>query len=156
MQNQDSKTAHIGSYTLKQQLFIRYFSYILIDLTVLNLFDEFWVHVTIPSFSISLLTAGLLQLLLKITLKIEHSIAAFFKSKSGLTANILKWLSAWAVLFGSKFLILGAINLAFGNQVLFGGPLHGILSFIVVVMVILIAEFLITRLSHFLGIDKES
>jgi hypothetical protein len=56
----------------KQLLFLRYFTAILIDLAVLNLFDEYWEHVVIDSFTISLIAALLLQVLLKITLALEH------------------------------------------------------------------------------------
>ncbi len=47
-----------------QQLFLRYFTAILVDLTVLNLFEEYWAPVVIESFTISLLAALLLQALL--------------------------------------------------------------------------------------------
>jgi len=141
----------IDSYTNKQKLFVRYFTAILVDLTVLNLFDEYWDYVQIDSFSISLLAAILLQVLLKITLRIEHRIGEYFQTKSGVLAKILRLLSAWAILFGSKFAILEAVNIAFGDQVLFTGPLHGIVAFIVVVVAILAAEFLIMKFSKFLG-----
>jgi len=141
----------VDSYTNKQKLFIRYFTAILVDLTVLNLFDEYWDYVQIDSFSISLLAAILLQVLLKITLRIEHHIGEYFQTKPGVLAKILRLLSAWAILFGSKFVILEAVNIAFGDQVLFTGPLNGIVAFIIVVVAILAAEFLIMKFSKFLG-----
>lgn len=136
-----------GTYNTKQQLFVRYFTAILIDLTVLNLFDEYWDLVIIESFTTSLFAAILLQILLKITLKVEHHIGGYFQSKSGVIAKILRILSAWGVLFGSKFVILEAVNIAFGDQVLFTGPVHGIVAFIVVVVVMLIAEVAIFKLN---------
>ena len=60
-------------------------------------------------------------------------------------------LSAWAVLFGSKILILEAINIAFSDQVLFKGPYHGIVAFIVVIVVMLTAEVFVLRLNKRLG-----
>ncbi len=128
-----------------QQLFIYYTLAVLVDLTVLNLFDEYWTYVTIDSFSISLLTAVLLQTLLKITLVIEHRIADFFKSKTGLKAKVMRGLSTWAVLFISKLVILEAIVLVFGEEVSFTGPIHGLVSFIVVIIAILLAEYLISK-----------
>jgi len=135
----------------KQKLFIRYFTAILIDLVVLNLFDEYWEYVKIESFTISLFAAVLLQVLLAITFKIEHRIAAYFNSKPGKLAKVLRLLSAWAVLFGSKFIILEAINIAFGDKVLFSGPFHGIVAFIIVIIVMLIAEVLARRITISLG-----
>jgi hypothetical protein len=139
-----------GTFNSKQQVFVRYFTAILIDLTVLNLFDEYWDFVVIESFTISLFTAILLQVLLKITLKIEHRVAAYFQSKPGITAKILRLLSAWAVLFGSKFIILEAVNIAFGDRVLFTGPVHGIVAFIVVLVVMLTAEIAVVKFNQYL------
>ena len=47
----------------------------LVDLTVLNLFVQYGDQISISSFSISLVTAVLLQSMLNITLAIERRIA---------------------------------------------------------------------------------
>lgn len=129
-----------------QRLFIRYFTAILIDLTVLNLFVEYSEYVVIDSFTISLLAALLLQILLKLTIAFEHRVAAWFKTKPGGFAKFMRYLTAWLILFGSKFVILEALALAFGDKVNFGGPLHGIVILIVVVITMLVAEEAIVRL----------
>ncbi len=69
----------IGSFSKRQQLFFKYSYFVLIDLTVLNLFNEFWDFAFIEQFSISLLAALLLQVLLQTTLTIEHKVANYFK-----------------------------------------------------------------------------
>lgn len=135
----DSRTNH-------QQLFTRYTLAVLIDLTVLNLFNEFWEYVLIDSFLISLLAAILLQVLLQATLVVEHRLAGYFKSKSGMKAKVLRILSTWTVLFISKLIILEAINITFGHHVLFTGPIHGVVVFIVVVIAILLAEYILMRI----------
>jgi hypothetical protein len=66
-------------------------------------------------------------------------------------AKFMRIFSAWLVLFGSKFVILAAINLAFGDDVSFGGPFHGIVAFIVVVVVMLVAEEAMVRFYRRLG-----
>ena len=129
-----------------QRLYVRYFTAILTDLVVLNLFAEYWQHVVIDSFTISLLSAVLLQVFLRVTLYIEGKVAHYFEKKSGGIAKLMRYLSAWAILFSSKFAILGAINFAFGTEVYFGGPLHGVVAFIIVVVVMLVAEELNVRL----------
>ncbi len=134
--------------TTGQRLFVRYLMATLIDLTVLNLFDEHWEFVTVDSFSISILAAVLLQVLLKATLALEHKVAAYFNAKSGGLAKLMRWFTAWLILFGSKFVMLGAINYAFGDRVLFTGPLHGVVAFILVVVVMLVAEELAARFYH--------
>jgi hypothetical protein len=140
------KNEHAGSFSRRQQLFVRYILFILIDLAVLNLFNEFWAYVSITYFSISLLAVLLLQILLQLTIAIEHRVAKYFIEKQGLKAKVHRALSTWLILFISKLVILQAINYAFGESVLFGGPLHGVIAFIIVVITIIMAEQFFLRL----------
>jgi hypothetical protein len=135
-----------------QRLFVRYFTAILIDLLVLNLFVEYSNNVTIDSFTMSLFAALVLQILLKLTLAVEHRVAVYFKEKepSGLN-TFLRFFFAWLVLFGSKFVILEALSLLFGDNVRFDGIFHGLLTLIVVVVVMLVAEEIIVRIYRRLG-----
>lgn len=145
MSNNFPEVASAEAMNDNQRLFVRYFTAILIDLVVLNIFAEYWHHVTIHSFTISLCTAALLQVLLKLTLAIEHRVAGYFNSKEGTAAKAMRYFSAWAILFLSKFVILGAVNFAFGDYIIFSGPLHGVAAFIVVIVVMLVAEEAIIR-----------
>ena len=130
----------------KQRLFVRYFTAILIDLVVLNLFAEFTNKVLLDSFTTSLLAAVVLQILLKLTIAVEHRVGAFFKARPGGFMKFMRFFCAWLVLFGSKFVILEAISFAFGDSVRFVGAFHGIVTLIVVVIAMLVAEELIVRL----------
>ena len=129
-----------------QRMFVRYFTGTLIDLVVLNLFAEYWDRVTISSFTVSLLAAVVLQVLLKGTIAVEHWVAGFFKGKSGGLMTFLRFFFAWLVLFGSKFVILEALSTLFGKNVHFTGAFHGIVPLILVVVVMLVAEEAIVRL----------
>jgi hypothetical protein len=140
-----AEIASANTPSTSQQLFLRYFTAILIDLVVLNLFVEYWDFVTIDSFTISALAAVLLQVLLKLTLMIEHRVGDYFKAKPGAMAKFFRIFCAWLVLFGSKFVMLFAIDFTFGEAVLFGGPFHGVVVFITVVITLLVAEELIVR-----------
>jgi hypothetical protein len=137
----------------KQRLFMRYFTAILIDLVVLNLFAEYSDKVYIDTFTTSLLAAILLQILLKLTIMVEHQVAAFFNKRPGGFMRFLRFFFAWVVLFGSKFVILEAIAMAFGDNVRFDGRFHGIITLIVVIIAMLVAEELVVRLYRKLG-DK--
>ena len=132
--------------TDRQRLYIRYFTGVLIDLTVLNLFAEYWSAVHVESFTISLLAAILLQALLKGTIAVEHWVASHFKEKSGALMTFLRYFCAWLVLFGSKFVILEAISFVFGSDVHFDGALHGIVALIAVAVTMIVAEELIVRI----------
>jgi len=129
-----------GSFSRRQQVFYRYIFFVLIDLTVLNLFNEYWSNVYIEYFSISLLAALLLQVLLQLTVTIEHRAANYFKNKPGLSAKFFRGFSTWGILFISKLIILEALNFLFGASMVFSGPIHGLVAFIVVVITIIIAE----------------
>ena len=130
-----------GAPSNKQRLFLRYFTGILIDLTVLNLFVEYSKNVVIDSFTISLLAAVLLQVLLKATIALEHRRRVLFQSQAGRLCEVPAFLhgvgsscSARSSSSSRRFAF------AFGDDVYFGGPFHGIVVLIVVVIVMLVAE----------------
>lgn len=135
----------------RQRVFIRYTFAVLVDLTVLNLFNQYWDYVYIEHFTISLLAAILLQALLQATILVEHKVAGYFKGKEGLKPKLLRGFSTWAIVFSSKFVILGAINFAFGDSVRFMGPIQGLFAFFVVVIAIILSEQLIIRINKALA-----
>lgn len=132
--------------TTRQRLFARYLIAIMVDLLVLNLFAEHWSRVEIASFTVSLAVAVLLQLLLQLTLVIEHRVAGWFRGRAGAAWSFGRYFSAWLILFGSKFVMLGALDLAFGEGIHFVGPMHGAAPFIAVIVAMLAGEELVTRL----------
>jgi len=129
----------------RQRLFLYYFTATLTDLVVLGLFDEYSDNVAVDGFTIMLLAAALLQILLKATIAVEHRVAHYFNSKPGGFMRFMRFFCAWLVLFGSKFVILEALTFAFGDRVMFEGVLHGIVWLIIVVVVMLFAEELVLR-----------
>ena len=135
----------------RQRTFLRYFCATLVDLVVLNLFIEYSAHVVAGSFTITLLAAVLFQILLKLTIALEHRVAAFFNARPGGFAKFMRFFSAWLVLFGSKFVILEALALAFGDRLQFGGPFHGIVALIAVVVVMLVVEAALVKLYRRMG-----
>jgi hypothetical protein len=135
----------------RQRGFLRYLTAILVDLAVLNLFVEYWEHVAADSFTITLLAAVLLQVLLKLTIALEHRLAAFFNARQGAFARFMRFFTAWLVLFGSKFVILEALVFAFGDRLRFGGPFHGIVALIVVVVTMLVVEAAIVKFYRRMG-----
>lgn len=142
-------------FNTPQRLFVGYTLAVLVDLTVLNFFDEYWDFVNIESFTISFAAAILLQLLLKLSINAEHRIADYFKSKPGTAPKIYRGLSSYAILVGSKFVMLEAINLMFGDKVSFSGPLNGVVAFFAVVFTILVAEIVVSKI-YFALSDKET
>jgi len=131
--------------TVRQRLFLRYFTGVLIDLVVLNLFDEYSDSVFIESFTISLLAAVLMQALLKATIALEHKLAAFFNARQGIVMKYMRFFGAWFVLFASKFVILEVLSRVFGDKVRFEGMLHGVVPLIIVAVAMVVAEEVVVR-----------
>jgi hypothetical protein len=129
----------------RQRLFLLYFVGALIDLVVLGLFNEYSDKVYVDDFTTMLLAAIVLQFLLKGTIKVEHWVASHFKGKAGGWWKALRFFCAWLVLFGSKFVILEALDIAFGDSVAFEGVFHGIVWLIIVVVTMVIVEELVVR-----------
>jgi hypothetical protein len=92
-----------------------------------------------------------LQLLLKLTIALEHRLAALFNERQGGFAKFMRYFSAWVVLFGSKFVILEALSFATGDGLRFGGPFHGIVALIVVVVTMLVVEAALVMFYLLLG-----
>ena len=130
----------------RQRLFLYYFTATLTDLVVLGLFDEYSDKVTVDGFSIMLLAAVLLQILLKATIALEHRVLHYFDGKTGGPWTFAKFFCAWLILFGSKFVILEALVFTFGERVHFGGVWHGVVWLIIVVMTMLVAEEVVLRI----------
>jgi len=135
----------------RQRAFLRYLTATLLDLAVLGLFAEYWEYVSVNSFTIMVLAAVLLQVLLKLTIVLEHKVAAFFNARPGGFNKFMRFFTAWLILFGSKFAILEALVLAFGDRISFGGPFHGIVALIVVVVVMLVVEAVLVKLYRSMG-----
>ena len=131
--------------SLRQRVFLRYLTATLVDLVVLGLFVEYWEYVSADSFTVILLAAIVLQVLLKLTIVVEHRVAAFFNARPGGFSKFMRFFCAWLVLFGSKFVILEALVFAFGDRLKFSGPFHGIVALIVVVVVMLVVEAVIVK-----------
>ncbi len=151
MANHEEAIALAIEPTDKQRLFVRYTLAILIDLAVLGLFNEYWDKVHIEGFTIALMTAVLMQVLLQATFKVEHRVRGWFKSKSGTGARVAYYFTVWLILFGSKLVILGAIEWLFGDQVRFIGWFHGLIPFISVIITMLVVEGLVARIYQQLG-----
>lgn len=120
--------------------------FVLADLTVINLFDEYARnYFQISSFTASIVMAVILQILLVITIKIEHKIGDFFKAKEGLMNLILRILVTWALLFGSKIIMMKIVDLILGNKIEYYGPYHGLGAFVLIIIGMIIAENLLKK-----------
>ena len=129
-----------------QRLFLVYIICILVDMTILNIFAEFSHSVYVESFSITIFIAIFLQLFIVLTRHVEHKLSNFFGDRKSYLTKIKYFLSLWALLFFSKFLMLHGANLIFGDKINFYGMFDGLLAFIVVILSFLLGEYLLTKI----------
>jgi hypothetical protein len=94
---------------------------VLVYVVVLNLFVEYLPQVLTETFTLSLLTAVLLKGVLEVVVAAKNRVKARLRAASTLSGKVIAAVLLWIVLFGSKFLVLEAVDLVFGDSVSLGG-----------------------------------
>ena len=115
---------------------------IFVYVVVLGLFVEYLPQVLSETFTLTLLTAVLLKGVLEVVVLAKNKVKARFRSAEGPLGKVGAALLLWLVLFGSKFVVLEVVDLAFGSRVSLGG-FFSVSGLIVVLMV---ARELVRRL----------
>jgi len=109
-------TPEVYSINSKQRIFLLFLIFVLADLVVINLFDEYArEYFYLESFTDSIFMALILQILLKFTIQVEHKIGNFFSGKTGSVNLIGRILVTWALLFGSKIIMMLVIDKVLGD-----------------------------------------
>lgn len=94
---------------------------VFVYVVVLNLAVQFVPQVLAESFTLSLLTAVMLKVVLEGVLVVKRRAKARFDAASGAAGKGLAGLLLWVVLAGSKFVVLKIEDLLFGDRVHLGG-----------------------------------
>jgi len=88
---------------------------------VLNLAAEYFPAVVTETFTLSLLTAVLLKVVLEVVVAAKDRLKARFKAASGPVGKVGVGLLLWALLIASKFVVLELIAFFFAEYVKLGG-----------------------------------
>ena len=147
-----SDTTRTVTITKKQDTFVSWVSDVLIYIVVLNLFVEYLPAVIIESFTISILTAVLLKILLDLVMGIEHNVHSFFEQKEGAMYRVMGTVSLFVILFFGKLFIIEAVNLVFGDHV----ELGHFIEVVALVLALMIAQRLVRGFYVRLGVPSES
>jgi hypothetical protein len=115
---------------------------VFVYVVVLNLFVEYLPQVLSETFTLSLLTAVLLKGVLEIVVAAKNRVKARFREASTPTGKVVAAVLLWVVLFGSKFLVLEAVALVFGDRVSLGG----FFSVTLLILALLLSRAAIRRL----------
>jgi hypothetical protein len=94
---------------------------VLVYVVVLNLFVEYLPQVLTETFTLSLLTAVLLKGVLEVVVAAKNRVKARLRAASTLSGKVIAAVMLWIVLFGSRFLVLEAVDFVFGDSVSLGG-----------------------------------
>jgi hydrogenase-4 membrane subunit HyfE len=131
----------------RQRAFASWATDILLYIVVLNLYVEYSEAKVINSFTISILTAVLLKVLLATIMVGKSAVWRWAKSRGSRSSTLIGIVGVWAIAFFSKFVILEAVNLVFSDYVTFGG--FGEVMLLVLCMVV--ARELVERIYLWLG-----
>lgn len=106
---------------------------VFVYVVVLNLFVEYLPAVISETFTLSLLTALLLKGVLEVVLLAKKRVVTRFRQAATPAGKVVAAVLVWAVLFGSKFLVLESVALVFGPRVSLGG-FFSVTALIVILM----------------------
>jgi hypothetical protein len=120
---------------------------VFVYVVVLNLTIEYLPAVLSESFTLSLLTASLLKLALEVVLVLKKRAGTRFQDATSFRAKMTAGLLLWLTAAGSKFVVLGLVNLLFGDAVSLGG----FVSVTLLVIALLASRSAVRRL---LGVDQ--
>ena len=126
----------------RQRLAVRYVTFVLVDLCVLGLFDEYTSLVYVDSFTITLLVVVVLQIALKVTLLVKERLTTLAQSVSGAKGKALRIFLIWLVSFSSKFVIFWIVDFLFGAHM----EIYGVKAMFVLLIVLFVVEEAAMRL----------
>ncbi len=133
--------------TRSQHLFTDWMTAVLVYTVILNLFVEYSDAFVIDSFTISVLTAIVLKAFLDVIIRLEHRVAAYFKALDGTFYRVLGIFLTFSILFLSKFVILEAIDIIFGDHV----EISGFIPLVALIIAMLVADQLLHKIYERLG-----
>ena len=94
---------------------------VFVYVVVLNLAVEYFPLIISETFTLSLLTAVLLKVVLEGVVWAKDRVKARFKAATTLAGRIAAGFLLWLLVFGSKFVVLELVALFFADQVQLGG-----------------------------------
>lgn len=114
----------------KQLIFTEIIVGTLIYVVVLGFFRDYSDIVTANSFSTIFLSAFVLQILTYLTFLLKKRIVFWLKDKPGTLNRVLMFFCVWLVMFLSKFVFLGVLDLLFSQYIY----VHGFFGILFVVL----------------------
>lgn len=141
-------TAHFNP---KQALFREMVFGTLVYAVVLGFFNDYTDILSTTSYSITFLVAIIMQALTYYTFVLKRRVAAVFKPIEGMLGKTGLVVSAWLVLFLSKFVFLWVIDFVFGSAV----EISGFVGLVAIILSMTVVKQLIDYVFGKLGDPKQ-
>jgi len=117
---------------------------VFVYVVVLNLAIEYVPSVISESFTLSLLTAGLLKVALELVILVKSQILGRLRAATTRRGKLAASLLLWVVAAGSKLVVLELVDLFFGDAVSLGG----FIPVTLLVVVLLLSRAAVRRLLY--------
>ncbi len=140
-------TSGVITISRQQSLFISWTTAALLNIVVLGLFVEYSDRIVIDSFTIVIFTAVVLGALVAATLSLEHRARNFITRRGGTVNRVLGIVTAMAILFSSKFVILEVIDIIFRDDV----EIDGFIPLVLLIITMIVAERTVQAIYNRLG-----
>lgn len=115
---------------------------VFVYVVVLNLFVEYLPRVIAETFTLTLLTAVLLKVVLEVVVVVKDRLKGRFRRASTVPGRIGSGVLLWLVLVGSKVVVLECVDFVFGDRVSLGG----FVSVTLLIVTLLVARTAVRRL----------
>jgi hypothetical protein len=135
-------------FTQKQLVFKELFVGTLIYAIVLGFLNDYTTVVRAKSFSTIFFSAIVLQILTMLAFKLKKFLVDWFKNKSGAAAKVGMFFSVWLVMFTSKFVFIGALDLIFASYIKVNGFFGILLVVVLVTSVHKLADYVFIKLGQ--------
>lgn len=135
--------------TPRQKMFQEMVLGILVYAVVLGFFEDYTDILSTWSYSITFLTAVVMQVLTYITFQLKDVVVNRFKGREGKKYLAAMVFGVWLIMFFSKFVFLAVINFIFGEAV----TLSGFIGLVLIIVTMTVIKKLIDQIYLNLG-DK--
>lgn len=134
-------------FTNRQLLFQELFIGTLIYVTVLGFFNDYTDIVAVKSFSTIFFAAIVLEVLTYLTFQLKNKIIKWLRGRQGAIYKVVMFFCVWLVMFLSKFVFIGVINILFGTYI----TIYGFFGILFVVLSVTILHKLAYKIFRQLG-----
>ena len=139
-----------SNFTPRQLLFKEIFVGTLIYAVVLGFFNDYTNIVDAKSFSTIFLAAVVLEILTYLAFLLKKKVIAYLADHKGAIYRVAMFFSVWLIMFFSKFIFIGAIDLVFGDNI----TIYGFFGILFVVLGVTIVHKLAEHVFKKLGTSE--